>query len=111
MNIRVNYPIKESFIRMMENGDISMNDQMCRFSVSWYTLRVANIGIGLLISSWNEHPIPSKHKLYYTRSGFIQGVELEGGGLSIPNPAQNCAYTMHCYVHIFQSSRCRSQKL
>ena len=61
VHARVNYPIKESLIRMMENGDIFMDDQMCKFCVSWYTLRVANVGIGLLISSWNEHPIPSKH--------------------------------------------------
>ena len=59
VNTRINYPIKETLIKMMENGEISLDDQMCKFCVSWYTLRVANIGISLLISSWNEHPISS----------------------------------------------------
>ena len=58
VNARTNYPIKESLIRMMENGDISLDDQMWRFCVSWYTVHVPNVGIGLLIFSWNNHFIP-----------------------------------------------------
>lgn len=61
VNVRVNYPIKETLIRMLDQGDISTDDQQCRFCISWFTLRVANIGLNLLVSSWNEHPIPSKY--------------------------------------------------
>ena len=49
---------------MTEDGDIAIDDPMYRFCVSWYTIRVANVGIGLLVSSWNEHRIPCKFLFY-----------------------------------------------
>lgn len=58
VNTRVNYPIKNVLIEMAEEGDIVIDDPMCQFCVSWYTIHVANIGNGLFVSSWNEHPIP-----------------------------------------------------
>ena len=60
VNTRINYPIKETLIKMMEQGQISLDDELCKYCVSWYTLRVANVGIGLLLAAWNEHPIPCK---------------------------------------------------
>ena len=49
---------------MTEDGDIAIDDPMYRFCVSWYIIRVANLGIGLLVSSWNEHRIPRKYLFY-----------------------------------------------
>lgn len=60
VNTRINYPIKEALIKMMERGQISLDDELCKYCVSWYTLRVANIGVSLLLAAWNEHPIPGK---------------------------------------------------
>ena len=33
---------------MTEDGDIAIDDPMYRFCVSWYTIRVANVGLGYL---------------------------------------------------------------
>lgn len=60
VNTRINYPIKEALIKMMEHAQISLDDELCKYCVSWYTLRVANIGVSLLLAAWNEHPIPGK---------------------------------------------------
>ena len=43
---------------MCENGELNIDDPSDRFCVSWFTLRVANVGIKLFVSSWNEHRIP-----------------------------------------------------
>ncbi len=54
----MNYPIKRVLIQMCENGELNIDDPSDRFCVSWFTLRVANVGIKLFVSSWNEHRIP-----------------------------------------------------
>ena len=52
---------------MAEVEDTDLESPSCRFCVSWYTLNVAYVGVGLLISSWNEHRIPGKlsREIYY----------------------------------------------
>ena len=60
VNARVNYPIKSCLIKMEENAVIDMDSpvHVHKFCVSWFTLRVANAGISLVVTSWNEHCIP-----------------------------------------------------
>ena len=59
VNARVNYPIKAALIDMLEHGDISVDDDLDKFWVSWFTIKVAAVGIELFVAAWNEHPIPS----------------------------------------------------
>ena len=58
VNSRVNFPIKETLIQLENDGAIDMGNEMCKFSVSWFCIEVASVGIKLFISSWNNHPIP-----------------------------------------------------
>ena len=60
VNGRVNYPIKAVLVEMEENDEINMENNHIKFCVSWFTMRVANIGTRLFVSSWNEHRIPGK---------------------------------------------------
>lgn len=58
VNTRVNYPIKEALIEMLEHGDFSVDDVLDKFCVSWFTIKVAAVGIDRFVAAWNEHPIP-----------------------------------------------------
>ena len=58
VNSRVNYPIKACLVDMVEQGDFDMDVEAHKFCVSWFTLRVANVGTSLVVRSWNEHRIP-----------------------------------------------------
>ena len=58
VNARVNYPIKDALISMMENRDFSLDDDLDKFCVSWFAIKVAAVGIAVFVASWNEHPIP-----------------------------------------------------
>lgn len=58
INSRVNYPLKSNLVRMQENGDIDLDCPHQRFCVSWFTIRVANVGTTLAVQAWNHHPIP-----------------------------------------------------
>ena len=60
VNARVNYPMKEVLIEMMENGDFLLDDELDKHCVSWFGIQVASVGIEIFVSSWNEHSIPSK---------------------------------------------------
>ena len=51
VNTSINYPIKETLITMMEQGQISLDDELCKYCVSWYTLCVANVGVGLFLAA------------------------------------------------------------
>ena len=33
----------------MEQGQISLDDEFCKYCVSWYALGVVNVGVGLLL--------------------------------------------------------------
>ena len=58
VNARVNYPIKDALISMMENRDFSLDDDLDKFCVSWFAIKVAAVGIAVFVASWNEHSIP-----------------------------------------------------
>ena len=57
INRRVNYPIKSCLITLEEAGDINMDFPHIQYCVSWFTIRVANVGTIIAVSSWNNHPI------------------------------------------------------
>ena len=57
VNSCVNYPIKVVLVEMMENDKISTDPISC-YCTSFVVIQVANVGISLFISSWNNHPIP-----------------------------------------------------
>ena len=58
VNNRVNYPIKEILGQMLHRGDLSLDDDACKYCISWLTINVATVGVSLFVTSWNEHPIP-----------------------------------------------------
>ncbi|XP_019859201.1 PREDICTED: uncharacterized protein LOC109587405 isoform X2 [Amphimedon queenslandica] len=60
INGRVNYPIKSCLISLQESGEINMEDEHVKFCVSWFSIRVANVGTAMAVSSWNHHRIPGK---------------------------------------------------
>ena len=61
VNARVNYPVKEVLIDMMESGDFSLDSDLDKFCVSWFSIQVAAVGIQLFVASWNTHPIPGSY--------------------------------------------------
>ena len=58
INARVNYPLKACIIKMEESNDIDMDNNHIKFCVSWFTVRVSNVGTTLAVNAWNDHPIP-----------------------------------------------------
>lgn len=59
VNNRVNYPLKQLLIGMVENGEISLDNEVHKFCVSQVAIGVANAGLKLFVQSWNNHPLPS----------------------------------------------------
>ena len=61
INKRVNYPIKKVLVDMQNTRIIETEDRRnpihC-YCVSWFSIRVANIGTSTVVAAWNEHPIP-----------------------------------------------------
>ena len=58
INSRINHPIKLCLNKLEENGDINMSDNHIKFCVSWFTIRVTNVGVKMAIKAWNDHRIP-----------------------------------------------------
>ena len=61
VNSRINYPVKSVLVEMLESGEISHENVMDQYCVSWFAIQVCNIGISIFVSSWNSHPIPGKY--------------------------------------------------
>ena len=66
INTRVNYPIKTCLISLQRSGDIDLDCPYQKFCISWFSLRVANVGTRLAVQSWNEHTIPGVSCLLVT---------------------------------------------
>ena len=60
VNSRVNYPIKNVLIAMEARDEISFECPMHKYCMSWFTLRVANVGCSIAVGAWNNHTIPTK---------------------------------------------------
>ena len=48
VNTQVNYPIKTTLTRMMENRDFMLENNLDKYCVSWFTIKTAVAGIELL---------------------------------------------------------------
>ena len=44
---------------MERNGIFDLDASSHQFCISWFTLRVVQVGTTMFVRSWNEHPIPS----------------------------------------------------
>ena len=71
VNARVNYPIKQVLVDMLDSGDFSLDREMHKFCVSWFTVQVASSGIELFVAAWNNHPIPGKNLRNYYDPGLF----------------------------------------
>ena len=60
-NARVNYPIKKVLNAMVNDDQLNMEDDIVKFSVSYFTTKVAAVGIKQVFDSWNKHTIPGEH--------------------------------------------------
>ena len=60
-NGRVNYPLKSCLVALQERGDIDTDCSHQCFLISWFSIRVANVGTTLVVQSWNSHPIPGMY--------------------------------------------------
>lgn len=58
VNARINYPIKAVLLDMLENGNFSLDIDLDKYCVSWFTIQVAAAGVELFVTAWNSHPIP-----------------------------------------------------
>lgn len=61
VNVRVNFPIKQILVRMDNNEQFDIDNQIDKFCVSRLSCLVASIGMKTCIDSWNFHPISSKN--------------------------------------------------
>lgn len=57
VNQRVNYRTKEAINALVENDQLHQEDNITKFSLSWITTRLCQVGIQGCVQSWNHHPI------------------------------------------------------
>lgn len=63
VNSRVNYPIKRVLVGLEENGILDMTNEHVQFCVSWFTCKVAEVGMKIFVDSWNFHKIKGKKSI------------------------------------------------
>lgn len=63
VNTRINYPVKEALIMMLEHR------QIFEFSTP---LRAANVGVSHFLTAWYEHPIPGKASYHRVGRLYMQ---------------------------------------
>ena len=47
---------------MQARDEIDLDSPIHKFSISWYTQRVAHVGTSMAVHSWNARHIPGPHK-------------------------------------------------
>lgn len=60
INGRVNYPLKSCLVALQGQNGIDLDCPHLCYCISWFTIRVANVGTTLAIEAWNNHAIPGK---------------------------------------------------
>ena len=78
VNRRVNYPLKIVLVEMMDQGQLVMDAPIDQYCTSWFSIQVANVGVSLFMSSWNQHPIPSKFILLHCVISILYFMQVDG---------------------------------
>ncbi|XP_057294025.1 uncharacterized protein LOC130622575 [Hydractinia symbiolongicarpus] len=60
VNCRVNHPLETVLVFMANEEIIDMSNDCVKFCVSFVSCLVASYGLQIVISSWNNHPIPGR---------------------------------------------------
>jgi hypothetical protein len=50
--------LKACLVHLEENQAFDWDCSHVKFCVSWFSIRVASVGVSLAVQAWNEHPIP-----------------------------------------------------
>lgn len=60
INNRVNYPLKEALVQLMDQEIIDMDYPLVKYCRSSLTGELCKIGVERVIQAWNAHRIPDE---------------------------------------------------